>query len=350
MTDFNDPRIADNILRSIRRKAKDLETIRVMEVCGTHTMAIGRYGIRRLIPDNITLLSGPGCPVCVTPAGYVDNAASLALERGLTLATFGDLVRVPGIATSLEQARAEGARVRVVAGPSEILHWEEETVFLAVGFETTAAPIAAAMDTVFKQRKENLSFYVSVKTIPPTLEVLLRDQETRIDGFLLPGHVSSVIGSRAYSFLPVPAVIAGFDAVDILYAIEKIVGMKASGRYSVQNAYSRVVPEDGNPKALELMNTYLEPCSQAWRGLGVLPGCSLRLRREFAGMDAETKYGLSALDEKASPGCQCGEVLRGKISPSDCRLFGTACTPDDPSGPCMVSSEGSCAAAFRYRC
>jgi len=349
LTDFNDPIIAEQILHAIRRKAERIESLRIMEVCGTHTMAIGRHGLRRLIPENIKLLSGPGCPVCVTPAGYIDNAAALALERGVTVATFGDMVRVPGSRTSLERARALGARIKVVAGPAEILGWREETVFLAVGFETTAAPIAAVMETALEEGLTNLSFYVSLKTIPNTLKILLSDTETGIDGFLLPGHVSSIIGSNAYSFLEVPSVIAGFDAMDILGAIGAILDMRISGRHATVNAYTRVVKVEGNPRALTLIDRYLEPCSQAWRGLGRLPGCSLKLRAEFSSIDAGQKYGLPGLDEKSSPGCQCGEVLKGKITPEECRLFGTACTPENPAGPCMVSSEGSCAAFFKYR-
>jgi hydrogenase expression/formation protein HypD len=349
LIDFNDPLIADGLLRAIRRKSRRTESLRIMEVCGTHTMAIGRHGIRRLIPENIQLLSGPGCPVCVTPAGYIDNAAALALKRGVMLATFGDMVRVPGYRTSLERARADGARLKVVSGPAEILDWEEEAVFLAVGFETTAAPIAAIMDTVITKGLANLSFYVSLKTIPNILKILQADPETAIDGFLLPGHVSAIIGSNAYSFLAVPSVIAGFDAADILGAIEAILDMRISGRRGIVNAYSRVVKVEGNPKAVALINKYLEPCSEAWRGLGRPPGCSLKLRAEYASIDAERRYDLPGLDERSSPGCQCGEVLKGKITPMECRLFGTACTPENPAGPCMVSSEGSCAAFFRYR-
>ena len=347
--DFNDPAIAGQILRAIREKSERAGDLRIMEVCGTHTMAIGRFGIRRLIPANIALISGPGCPVCVTPAGYIDNAAALALEHGVTIATFGDMVRVPGMKTSLEKARACGARIRVITSPSEVLRWKEETVFLAVGFETTAAPIAATVDAVFGEGLENISFYVSLKTIPPTLALLLADKESAIDGFILPGHVSAVIGSRAYSGLGVPAVIAGFETTDILNAIDRILDMKIAGATSTENAYSRAVKNTGNPVALELIGRYFEPCSTAWRGLGVLPGCSLGLRDAFSRLDAEKKYDLPGLDDRTNPGCRCGEVLNARIAPPDCRLFGNVCTPEEPSGPCMVSSEGTCAAYFRYR-
>ncbi len=348
MTDFNDPIIARAILKRIRQNAKGLGPLRIMEVCGTHTMAIGRWGIRGLIPENIRLVSGPGCPVCVTPARYIDNAAALALDRGVTIATFGDMLRVPGVNTSLEEARTNGARIQVITTPFEILDWEEEAVLLAVGFETTAAPIAATMKTVSKNGYGHISFYTSLKTIPPTLEFLLEDPEVGIDALILPGHVSAVIGSDAYRFVTVPSVISGFDLVDILDAVDRIVDMLRSGTGSVLNAYSRVVEKKGNPRALAIIDEYLEPCSQPWRGMGELPGCSLRLREAFSSMDAEKKYDLPVLDEKNPAGCRCGEVLRGKITPDECHLFGSGCTPENPSGPCMVSSEGSCAAFYKY--
>jgi hydrogenase expression/formation protein HypD len=349
LTDFNDPLIARAILQRIRENAKGLGTLRIMEVCGTHSMAIGRWGIRGLIPGNIHLISGPGCPVCVTPIRYIDNAASLALEKRVTIATFGDMIRVPGVNTSLEEARANGGRIEVITSPFEIIDRDEETVLLAVGFETTAAPIAAVMKTVLGNGYGHISFYTSLKMIPPILKVLLADPEVGIDGLILPGHVSAVIGSDAYHFVSVPSVISGFDLVDILDAVDRIIEKVRSGNGSVVNAYSRVVEKKGNLRALEIIDEYLEPCLQPWRGMGELPGCSLRIRDAFSSIDAEKKYDLPVLEEENPSGCRCGEVLKGRIRPDQCPLFGSGCTPENPSGPCMVSYEGSCAAYYKYR-
>ena len=348
MPNFNDPDLGGVLGDRIRHVAGKAGPVRIMEVCGTHTMAIGRFGIRRLLPDNVHLISGPGCPVCVTPAPYIDNAVSLAREEGLVLATFGDMIRVPGETTSLEKARAEGVPVRVVTTPLDILGFKERVLFLAVGFETTAAPIAATLEMAAQRNLKDVFFYTSLKRIPPTLYVLLRDEETGISGFLLPGHVSAVIGADAYGPLSVPSVIAGFDLLDILKGILTVLEMHIDGKTGVVNAYTRVVKPGGNPKALALMDRCFEPGDDCWRGFGVLPGCSLGIREEYAHLDARHRFRLPGLHDAMPEGCLCGDVLKGVSLPVDCPLFARACTPNDPVGPCMVSSEGSCAACYRY--
>ncbi len=346
--DFNDSATGRMLVDSIQQAGEEAGPTQIMEVCGTHTMSIGRFGIRKVLPENIRLISGPGCPVCVTPAGYIDHAVTVALSRGVTIATFGDMVRVPGTHTSLEEARARGARIQVVTSPMEILQLKGEVLFLAVGFETTAAPIAATMELVALQERRDIFFYTSIKLIPPTLQQLLADQELNIDGFILPGHVSTIIGSKAYDFLTVPSVIAGFEMLDILGAILKILEMKVSGSAGTVNAYTRAVTSDGNPRAMNLIRKYMVPGDQLWRGLGALPGCSLVLRKEYSFLDAEKAYSLPPVEDAMPEGCSCGEVLTGKITPAGCPIFATRCTPEYPVGPCMVSSEGSCAAYYQY--
>lgn len=347
--DWNDPVAGRALIDRITALAPDAGPLRIMEVCGTHTMAIGRCGIRRLLPETIRLISGPGCPVCVTPAAYIDNAVAAAHEREAIIATFGDMVRVPGLATSLEKARAEGAAVRIMTSPLDVLRMDGPVLCLAVGFETTIAPLAAAMQAVRAAGRDDIKFYTCLKVVPPTLALLAADRAIGIDAFLLPGHVSAVIGADAYRFLDLPSVIAGFEMLDILEAVRRILEMKSAGRTAVENCYGRVVTPQGNLKAQELIRTMLEPCDQPWRGLGVLPGCSLRLREQYASIDAERAWGVPAPDAAAMPGgCACGAVLKGQIIPPECPLFGEACTPDTAVGPCMVSSEGSCASYYKY--
>jgi len=346
--DFNDPRLTAPLLKAIADLVVRTGPVSLMEVCGTHTMAIGRFGLRRLLPKALRLLSGPGCPVCVTPAEYIDNAARLALERNVVIATFGDMVRVPGLGTSLEEARSRGADIRVVTTPAEALSIGIETVFLAVGFETTAAPIVATLDAAIRQRNGHLSFYTSLKTVPETLGLLAADPACRIDGFLLPGHVSAIIGANAYRGVKRPSAIAGFEALDILIAIRALLEMILEKRNCVVNCYTRVVKPEGNPKALSLFDQYFRISDQPWRGIGLLPGCSLSLKPEYAAFDAEARYALPPLSGGMPEGCSCGNVLRGAITPAECRLFAVACTPDTPVGPCMVSSEGACAAWYHY--
>lgn len=349
MQDFNDPGIGKELIARIGSLAEKTGPVRIMEVCGTHTMAIGRFGIRKLLPEHIHLISGPGCPVCVTPGEYIDNTARIALSEDITVATFGDMIRVPGIHTSLELARAEGARIEVITNPLDILLIKGEVLFCAVGFETTAAPIAAAFSRAVQEKRDNISFYTSLKLIPPTLSLLCADEEIGITGFLLPGHVSTVIGSAAYGFLKIPSSISGFEMIDILDGIMRILSMISEGKTRVENGYRRAVTPEGNKKAQEIIISCFEPCTEQWRGIGLLPDCSLRIREEYRKFDARERFGISSEEDDGMPeGCACGEVLKGIILPDACPLFGNTCMPDHPVGPCMVSSEGSCAAFYKY--
>jgi hydrogenase expression/formation protein HypD len=327
----------------------------VMEVCGSHTMAIGRYGIRDVLPPNVGLVSGPGCPVCVTDPGYIDAAIELAKQA--TVVTFGDMINVPGSEMSLARCRAEGGDVHIAYSPAVALNMAEEkpsreVVFLAIGFETTTAPVAALVSEAAAKRLRNFSLLTAFKLVPPALAALLADPEVSVNGFLCPAHVSAIIGSDAY--LPfsgpggVPCVVAGFEPLDILMGIRDLLAQIRDGRADVENEYSRVVTHHGNRKALALMGKHLEPCDASWRGIGTIPNSGLRLRPEFADFDAAGKFGVEVAAGTMRAGCRCGDVLKGKIRPPDCALFGTACTPDNPVGPCMVSSEGTCAAWQKY--
>jgi hydrogenase expression/formation protein HypD len=353
---FRDPETARCLIAAITSRAEGLGPVRIMEVCGTHTMEIGRIGIRQLLPKNVSLISGPGCPVCVTPALYFDLLAGLALEKNIRIAAFGDLFRVPGNRYSFAQVKAQGAAVDIVTTPFAALavakkYPGQETVFTAVGFETTVPSTAAAVREAAGQNCPNLSFFVAHRLVPPALEALLSDPGLRISAFLLPGHVSAIIGEKAYKLCidrNVPGVIAGFEPLDILAGICTILDMLADKKPSVKNAYTRVVRREGNVAAQKLIDETYEPCDAIWRGIGTLPASGLRLRQRYAKYDAAAKYGLVIDNDEMPPGCSCGEVLKGQRRPDACPLFGTSCTPDHPVGPCMVSSEGSCAAYYKY--
>lgn len=328
---------------------------RFMEVCGTHTTAISRAGLRAALGPAVTLVSGPGCPVCVTPDSDVDRAIALARMPGVTLATFGDMVKVPGTVESLAGAAAGGASVKVVYSPLDALalardNPSEDVVFLAVGFETTAPAVAA---TVLEAREEDVpNFFVLClhKLVPPALRALLSLEEFEVDGFLLPGHVSAVIGGDAYGFIAdefgVPGVVAGFEPADILQAVHRLMLMRERGA-AVEIEYSRVVRGRGNRKAVSVMERVFEPVSSEWRGLFTIPESGLALRREFRDRDAGT-WPVEIPEPGGDRGCRCGEIITGSIRPDECPNYGTGCTPDDPLGPCMVSSEGTCAAYYLY--
>lgn len=328
----------------------------IMEVCGTHTVAIERCGIRRMMPENVRLISGPGCPVCVTDAGYIDAAAELAM-KGVTIVTFGDMINVPGTKTKLSECRAAGARIEICYSPETALeiaekHPSNEVVFLAVGFETTTAPIITLIETALKKKIENVSLLTSFKRIPPAMIALLEDPEIKVNGFLCPAHVSAIIGADAYrpivSEKKIPCVVAGFEPLDVLLGICGILEQLLDGRAEVENQYSRVVRNQGNTRALDIMEKYLQPYDASWRGLGVIPGSGSRIRDEFEKFDAQKRFGLQIKDDKPDGACRCGEVLKGKIRPDECPLFAVVCNPLEPQGPCMVSSEGTCAALYKY--
>jgi hydrogenase expression/formation protein HypD len=324
-----------------------------MEVCGTHTVAIRRYGLQKLLPEAVQLVSGPGCPVCVTPDSYIDQAVALA-RQGVTIASFGDMLRVPGSRSSLEEERAAGADVRAVYSPLDALRIAadsgRETVFLAVGFETTAPVIAAAALKALENKIGNFSLLTALRLVPPALKALVA-VDTNLSGFLLPGHVSTVIGRQAYEPLiawKLPGVISGFGADDIMSSLILLLEMHNKGIYKIINNYPRVVRDSGNEKSRSVMTAVFDPEDAEWRGLGFIPGSGLKLKTAFAALDARTRFPIRAERPSPRPGCRCGDVLRGLIDPPACPLFNKACRPDRPLGPCMVSSEGSCSAWVTY--
>jgi len=354
--DFRDPATARALVARIRRDAGDAP-VRLMEVCGTHTVAIARGGIRPLLSGAVTMLSGPGCPVCVTPDGYIDAAIALGRERGVLLATFGDMLRVPGKSSSLEKEKGAGLDIRVVYSPIDAVSLaaatpEREVVFLGVGFETTAPAIGGAIRTAAERGAGNFSVLSSVRTIPEAMELLASDPDVAIEGFLCPAHVSVVIGSDAYRPVArrygIPCVVAGFEPLDILLGISMLLRQRKEGVARVENEYSRVATPAGNRKAQALIRDVFVPCDTGWRGIGVIPGSGLRISDRYAGFDAERKFDAPVVFSPEGSACRCGDVLKGKIRPSDCPLFGKACVPEEPYGPCMVSSEGACAAYFKY--
>jgi hydrogenase expression/formation protein HypD len=330
--------------------------VRIMEVCGTHTMSAFRSGLRSVLPPGLQLLSGPGCPVCVTPGEYVDHALALADRPDTVITTFGDLLRVPGSRSSLEVARARGASVRIVYSALDALALARqegrEVVFLGVGFETTAPGSAWAIREAARG-VPNFSVLGAHKTMPEAMAALLRSGELRIDGFLCPGHVSVIIGSRPYEFIPRefgrPCVVTGFEPADMLEGITRLLRQVAEGRAEVEIQYTRSVSPEGNPRAQALLGEVFEPCDAEWRGLGRIPGSGLRIRDRFGAQDAARRFpGIQAAKASEPRGCRCGDVLRGAATPAECPLFRTACTPATPVGACMVSSEGTCAAYYRY--
>ncbi len=355
LSGFRDPGAAAKLISAINATA--VRPMTLMEVCGTHTVAIAKNGLRDILPGSIRLLSGPGCPVCVTSNADIDTAIEFARQPGVTVATFGDMMKVPGSRSSLSREKADGHDVRVVYSPLDALALAgrepgREVVFIGVGFETTAPIIAATIKRASADGLANFSVYSAHKTVPGALGALVNDPEVAVEGLILPGHVSSIIGLDPYRFLAeeyhVPSVITGFEPVDILQGVLMLVTQLAEERAEVEIGYTRGVPEQGNPTARALIEEVFEPVDAEWRGIGVIPGTGLALRDEFAAYDALKRVPVSPEPPKEIPGCQCGEVLRGIVLPYECRLFGTACVPEHPAGPCMVSSEGSCAAYYRY--
>ncbi len=348
----------ENITKKIRELKESIKNpVRLMEVCGTHTVAIFRHGIRDILPKDIVLLSGPGCPVCVTPIKDVDVAIALSKLDKVILATFGDMMRVPGSKQSFYEAQAEGAAIRIVYSPMDALklaheNKDKKVVFFATGFETTSPSIAGTLFEAERSKTDNFYIYSAHKTVPPALKALLDSGEVRVDGLILPGHVSTIIGSRPYKFIVsdyrVPSVITGFDAGDILEAIMMLLDQIASNNPALEIQYKRAVREEGNQKALSMIYEYFEPCDANWRGIGVIPQSGLKLKDTYNRWDVDNKFQMDIPDPKEPKACICGSVLRGIKIPTDCPLFGKACNPERPVGACMVSSEGSCAAYYKY--
>jgi hydrogenase expression/formation protein HypD len=353
--EYRDPLLAEKILNAIRERSHT--PIRLMEVCGTHTVAIFRSGIKTLLPETITLISGPGCPVCVTAQEDIDRAIALCREPGVIIATFGDLMRVPGSESSLHQEKARGADVRVVYASFDALelarqHPDRRVIMLGIGFETTIPTIAAAVRQAGQEGLENFLVLSAHKLLPPAMEVLLSTGEVHIDGFLCPGHVTTIIGTDPYQDVVErygkACVVSGFEPVDILQSIYMLVCQMEDHRCAVEIQYTRGVHPAGNPRARQLLEEVFESADAVWRGLGLIPRSGLKLRPGYTAHGVEQHFSLNVPPALEMAGCRCGEVLRGVYTPLDCALFRKSCTPTNPYGPCMVSSEGTCAAYFKY--
>ncbi len=343
-----------------KMRALPLGEIRLMEVCGTHTMAIAKSGIKRLLPENVKLLSGPGCPVCVTPPRFMDAALALAARGDITIATYGDMIRVPGSVRgdNLARRRALGARVEIVYSPMDAIELaaarpETQVVFLGVGFETTAPGTAAAILSASERGIKNFSVFSMLKRVEPALRALIASEGFNIQGFLCPGHVASITGARAFEFLPreygLPAVVSGFEPEDILASIYRLLVMLAEKKPAVINEYTRAVSEEGNALALAMIDKVLTAAEDDWRGLGHIEASGLAIRAEYSDFDALRRFSPEIPEKDAPTACRCGEVITGRMEPRMCPLFGGVCLPEDPVGPCMVSSEGACAAAYKYQ-
>lgn len=352
---FKDPKLARGLIETIHRLAPEHATL--MEVCGTHTVAIARNGIRDLMPDGLRLASGPGCPVCVTCNRDIDTVIALARIPNVTITTFGDMTRVPGSTSSLLAEQAAGRSVEIVYSPLDALafakaHPEREVVFVGVGFETTTPLVAMAIKRAKAMGLSNFTVFAAHKNMPGALELLVGDPTLELDALILPGHVSTIIGAEPYRFLAekygIPGVITGFEPVDVLQGIAMLVRQLHEGRAEIEIAYARGVMPEGNPVALAAIDEVFETCTATWRGLGDIPGSGYRIRDEFADFDAVRRFEPDVEPTRDPKGCRCGDVLRARIAPNECPLFRTVCTPENPVGPCMVSSEGSCAAYYRY--
>lgn len=352
---FKDPRLAKGLIDSIEAMAPDAATL--MEVCGTHTVAIARNGIRALMPEGVRLASGPGCPVCVTSNHDIDKVIALARVPEVIITTFGDMTRVPGSSSSLLAEQAAGRDVRIVYSPLDALKIAEENpdrevVFVGVGFETTTPLVAMVIKRAQAAGLKNFSVYGAHKNMPGALEAIINDPELKVDALILPGHVSTIIGMEPYRFLAekygIPGVITGFEPVDVLQGIAMIMRQLKEGRAEIEIAYARGVMAEGNPHALAAIDEVFETCTAMWRGLGEIPGSGYRIREEYAEFDAMLRFAPVVEETVEHKGCRCGDVLRGIMAPSECALFRKVCTPENPVGPCMVSGEGSCAAYYRY--
>jgi hydrogenase expression/formation protein HypD len=353
--EFRRSELAQGLVRRIRQNST--KKARLMEFCGGHTVTIMKHGIRQLLPPTIEMLSGPGCPVCVTDNADLDKAIALAQIPDVILTTFGDMLKVPGSRSSLQKARADGADVRIVYSTIDALQIAQENpdkrvAFLGIGFETTAPTIAAS---VLQAEQEGISNYYVLslhKLCPPVIKALLDSGEVRLDGLICPGHVSAIIGSRPWEFIArdysIPCVVSGFEPLDVLQCVDMLVAQIESSRSEVEIAYRRGVRPEGNRQALGLMERVFEACPARWRGMGLVAHSGLRFKPEFERFDAEFAFEINPGPVVEPKGCLCGDILRGVKTPQDCRLFAKVCTPESPVGPCMVSSEGSCAAYYLY--
>ena len=335
----------------------DKKSINIMEVCGTHTMEIARNGLKQLLPPEINLISGPGCPVCVTPINEIDNIIEILKDYDVSIFSFGDMIKVPGSSSSLAYEKSMGKDVVICYSPLYALEFAENNpdknvIFIAIGFETTAPLSSVIVKRASDKKLRNFFIYCTHKIIPPALEVLLKDKEVRIDGLLLPGHVSAIIGSKPYSFIAedykIPGVISGFDPEGILQAIKMILIQIAQKKSKIEIEYKSIVKEEGNTVAVNQIHEVFQIQDSMWRGLGNIPKSGLKLKPDFSEFDAKLKFPTKKLNSREPKGCECGNVLKGIKKPDECKFFAKSCTPDNPIGACMVSSEGTCAAYYKF--
>ncbi len=355
ITEFRRSELAKGLISRIQRKSKT--RARLMEFCGGHTVTIFRYGIRQVLPKTLEMVSGPGCPICVTANADLDKAIALAQIPDVIITTFGDMLKIPGSQSSLQDVKADGADVRMVYSTMDALNLAEHNpansvVFLGIGFETTAPIIAASILQAEARGISNYYILSMHKLCPPVIRAILDSGEVKLHGLICPGHVSAIIGSHPWEFIArdygISCVISGFEPTDILQCVDMLVAQIESGQSKVEIAYRRGVHPDGNQQALKLMEQVFEPCPALWRGIGEVPNSGLKLRKEFQHFDAELAFDINPGATYEPQGCICGDILRGIKTPLDCTLFGKACTPEYPVGPCMVSSEGSCSAYYLY--
>ena len=354
------PEIFINKIKDMIFPGHDKENpVRLMEVCGTHTMAIAECGLKKVLPESVRMISGPGCPVCVTPPDALDEIIRIAKLPDVIITSYGDLLRVPGSVRgcSLAASRSEGCDIRTVYSPMDALDLacdnpDKNIIFIGVGFETTAPGTAVLIKEAALKGLKNFSVLSLLKLTPPAVRAILDDPECRVDGLLCPGHVAVITGSEAFRFLPdeykIPAVVSGFETEDIAASVYELCRQISCGSSSLCNEYSRAVSRHGNKTALSVIDEVFTTCASEWRGLGNIPNSGLMINNEFADYDAAKRFVYEPAANKNTSACRCGDVLRGLISPNECAMFGTACTPSDPVGPCMVSGEGSCAAAYKY--
>ncbi|MCX7956286.1 MAG: hydrogenase formation protein HypD [Endomicrobia bacterium] len=368
---FRNKTIVKNLIEEIFALSKNIDKkLCFMEVCGTHTMQISKYGIRKLLPESIKLISGPGCPVCVTPIEFIDKAIYILRNfDNIIMATFGDLYRVPGSESSLEKEKSNGKDIRILYSPQEVLHLAKQNpqrniVFLSIGFETTMPAIGCVIKEAKEEKIKNLFFLIGNKFFLPALETLIllsRDflpsyvrNKSTIDGFLLPGHLSTIVGEKSYLWIvdkyEIPSVISGFEPVDIIYGIKMLIEMIINNSPEIKNEYNRVVFYDGNAMAMDIIKEVFDSKTGKWRGLGIVPSSTAQLKKGFEEFDAEIRFEIFSYPESKEgfSKCRCNEVLIGKITPLECQLFDKICNPENPKGACMVSSEGVCAAYYRY--
>lgn len=353
--EYREPQILNDIIKNIKEFSFS-NTINIMEVCGTHTHSIHKFGIHKLLPENVNHISGPGCPVCVTPISYIDKAIKLSDIKNNVIVTFGDMIKVPGSFSSLEKQKANGKDIKVVYSPLDTLNFAKNEknknfIFLAVGFETTAPLIAATIEEAEKNKIDNFFILCGNKTLPNALRTLI-ESENKITAFLLPGHVATVVGINEYEFLikeyNIPCSISGFEPLDILLGYLSILEQIRNKKSFISNTYIRSVKQEGNPIAKSYIKKYFNEIDTEWRGIGIIKKSGLTLKDEYKDFDAETRFKIEIEESLEIQGCRCGDVLTGKIKPIDCPFFSKACVPENPIGPCMVSSEGTCAAYYKY--